>query len=159
MPVEGWHPVTVAWYWWQATWRTAWRPALVVVLLTGLLGAVSLAALAGARRTESAYGRYLQSIRASDVMVNIPSTDTTLITRVEHLPGVRSSASAMATMSDAGRTQLRKTSVAFVFQKYNLLPTLTARDNIAVAKDIAAATRSPIPTLKKCWSSWELRAA
>ena len=92
MPVEGWHPVTVAWYWWQATWRTAWRPALVVVLLTGLLGAVSLAALAGARRTESAYGRYLQSIRASDVMVNIPSTDTTLITRVEHLPGVRSSA-------------------------------------------------------------------
>ena len=66
----------MAWYWWRATWRTAWRPALVVVLLTGLLGAVSMAALAGARRTESAYGRYLQSVRASDVMVNIPSPDT-----------------------------------------------------------------------------------
>jgi len=85
-------PVTVAWYWWRATGRTMRRPALVVVLLTGLLGAVSMAALAGARRTESAYGRYLQSVRASDVMVNIPSTDTSLIAKVEHLPGVRSSA-------------------------------------------------------------------
>jgi hypothetical protein len=72
--------------------RTSWRPALVVIVLTGLLGAVSMAALAGARRTESAYGRYLQSIHASDVMVNIPSTDRSLIARVEHLPGVRSSA-------------------------------------------------------------------
>src|ERR1700722_11643710 len=84
--------MTVALYWWRATRRTAWRPALVVVLLTAVLGAVSLAALAGARRTESAYGRYLQSIHASDVMVNIPSTNTSLITQIEHLPGVRSSA-------------------------------------------------------------------
>ena len=40
-------------------------------------------------------------------------------------------------MSDAERTELRKTTVGFVFQKYNLLPTLTARDNIAIARDIA----------------------
>ena len=40
-------------------------------------------------------------------------------------------------MSEAERTQLRKTSVGFVFQKYNLLPTLTARDNIEIARDIA----------------------
>ena len=40
-------------------------------------------------------------------------------------------------MSDAERTELRKTSVGFVFQKYNLLPTLTARDNIEIARDIA----------------------
>src|ERR1700733_12006553 len=84
--------MTVALYWWRATWRTTWRPALVVILLTGVLGAVSMAALAGARRTESAYGRYLQAVRASDVMVNIPSGDTSLISRVERLPGVRSSA-------------------------------------------------------------------
>src|SRR5438477_8395511 len=43
----------------------------------------------------------------------------------------------LAKMSDAERTQMRKTVVGFVFQKYNLLPTLTAADNIAVAKDIA----------------------
>jgi putative ABC transport system ATP-binding protein len=55
----------------------------------------------------------------------------------------------LATMSDAGRTELRKTSVAFVFQKYNLLPTLTARDNIAVAKDIAGRGSKPDPGFEK----------
>lgn len=40
-------------------------------------------------------------------------------------------------MTDAQRTELRKTSVGFVFQKYNLLPTLTARDNIEIARYIA----------------------
>jgi putative ABC transport system ATP-binding protein len=40
-------------------------------------------------------------------------------------------------MSDAERTELRKSTVGFVFQKYNLLPTLTARDNIEIARDIA----------------------
>src|ERR1700761_437154 len=40
-------------------------------------------------------------------------------------------------MSDTERTELRKTTVGFVFQKYNLLPTLTARDNIEIARDIA----------------------
>jgi putative ABC transport system ATP-binding protein len=40
-------------------------------------------------------------------------------------------------MSDAERTRLRKEQVGFVFQKYNLLPTLTARDNIAIARHIA----------------------
>jgi putative ABC transport system ATP-binding protein len=40
-------------------------------------------------------------------------------------------------MTDRERTELRKTSVGFVFQKYNLLPTLTARDNIEIARDIA----------------------
>src|SRR6516225_5830923 len=40
-------------------------------------------------------------------------------------------------MSESGRTELRKKTVGFVFQKYNLLPTLTAADNIAIAKDIA----------------------
>jgi len=40
-------------------------------------------------------------------------------------------------MTDAQRTELRKTSVGFVFQKYNLLPTLSARDNIVIARHIA----------------------
>ena len=43
----------------------------------------------------------------------------------------------LAQMTDAGRTNMRKTKVGFVFQKYNLLPTLTARDNIAIARHIA----------------------
>jgi putative ABC transport system ATP-binding protein len=40
-------------------------------------------------------------------------------------------------MTDAERTNLRKSTVGFVFQKYNLLPTLTARDNIEIARHIA----------------------
>lgn len=40
-------------------------------------------------------------------------------------------------ISDAQRTELRKTTVGFVFQKYNLLPTLSARDNIEIARHIA----------------------
>jgi putative ABC transport system ATP-binding protein len=46
----------------------------------------------------------------------------------------------LAHMSEAERTNLRKTTVGFVFQKYNLLPTLTAADNIAIARDIAGKT-------------------
>jgi putative ABC transport system ATP-binding protein len=43
----------------------------------------------------------------------------------------------LSTMSDAERTNMRKRTVGFVFQKFNLLPNLTARDNIAVARHIA----------------------
>jgi putative ABC transport system ATP-binding protein len=43
----------------------------------------------------------------------------------------------LSAMTDAERTELRKSKVGFVFQKYNLLPTLTAADNIAIARDIA----------------------
>jgi putative ABC transport system ATP-binding protein len=42
----------------------------------------------------------------------------------------------LSSMTDAERTDLRKSKVGFVFQKYNLLPTLTAADNIAIARDI-----------------------
>ena len=37
-------------------------------------------------------------------------------------------------MTDADRTRLRRQKVGFVFQKYNLLPTLTAMDNILMAR-------------------------
>ena len=40
-------------------------------------------------------------------------------------------------LSDASRTRMRKSKIGFVFQKFNLLPTLDARSNIDVAIDIA----------------------
>jgi putative ABC transport system ATP-binding protein len=46
-------------------------------------------------------------------------------------------------ITDADRTNLRKTTVGFVFQKYNLLPTLTARDNIEIARNIAGNRNAP----------------
>jgi putative ABC transport system ATP-binding protein len=46
-----------------------------------------------------------------------------------------------ATLSDGERTRLRKSKIGFVFQKFNLLPTLSARANIEIAADIAAHSR------------------
>jgi putative ABC transport system ATP-binding protein len=39
----------------------------------------------------------------------------------------------VSTVGDSGRTELRRRYVSFVFQKFNLLPNLTARDNIRTA--------------------------
>jgi len=44
-----------------------------------------------------------------------------------------------ARLSDSERTRLRKSRIGFVFQKFNLLPTLDARSNIDIAIDIAGA--------------------
>ena len=49
-----------------------WRQVLALALLAGLLGGVALGAVAGARRTNAAYERYLTAINASDVGVNVP---------------------------------------------------------------------------------------
>jgi putative ABC transport system ATP-binding protein len=41
-----------------------------------------------------------------------------------------------STMGDADRTRFRRHKIGFVFQRFNLLPTLTARHNIAIAQHI-----------------------
>jgi putative ABC transport system ATP-binding protein len=43
----------------------------------------------------------------------------------------------IATLNDAGLTQLRRDHIGFVFQSFNLVPTLTARDNIVLPADLA----------------------
>jgi putative ABC transport system ATP-binding protein len=42
-----------------------------------------------------------------------------------------------ATLNDAERTRLRKQRIGFVFQKFNLLPTLSAMGNIEIAYDVS----------------------
>ncbi len=42
----------------------------------------------------------------------------------------------LSEMTDAERTKLRRSKIGFVFQRFNLLPTLTARGNIAIAQYI-----------------------
>jgi putative ABC transport system ATP-binding protein len=56
---------------------------------------------------------------------------------------VRVAGEDLAALTDAGRTRLRRGMVGFVFQKFNLLPNLTARDNIAVARFIAGKKGGP----------------
>lgn len=43
-----------------------------------------------------------------------------------------------ATLNDAERTKMRKSKIGFIFQKFNLLPTLTARANIEIAYEISS---------------------
>jgi putative ABC transport system ATP-binding protein len=42
-----------------------------------------------------------------------------------------------STLNDAERTRMRKTKIGFVFQRFNLLPTLTAIQNIEIAYEIS----------------------
>lgn len=82
--------MNAALYFWQATRLRSRRRVLVVALVCGLLGTVALGALAGARRTDSAYGRYLASINSSDVFVNVPGPLLASLRQIEHLPVVLS---------------------------------------------------------------------
>ena len=50
---------------------------------------------------------------------------------------VRIAGLALSELSDAERTELRKTTIGFVFQRFNLLQTLTADENIRIAQHIA----------------------
>jgi putative ABC transport system ATP-binding protein len=56
---------------------------------------------------------------------------------------VRVGGQDLTALTEAGRTALRRNSVGFVFQRFNLLPNLTARDNIAVARHIAGMPQKP----------------
>jgi len=53
----------------------------------------------------------------------------------------------LTTADDAARTAYRRDHVGFVFQFYNLLPALTAAENVAVVADIARAPMPPAEAL------------
>src|SRR3954454_20616723 len=48
----------------------------------------------------------------------------------------------LGTLSESGRTRLRREAIGFVFQHFNLIPTLTALENVEVAMAPIRATRS-----------------
>jgi len=55
----------------------------------------------------------------------------------------------LAGMTNAERTNLRKNTVGFVFQKYNLLPTLSAEDNIKIVEYIGGRSTTFTPQFQE----------
>ncbi len=58
----------------------------------------------------------------------------------------------LTTMTDAARTMLRRHKVGFVFQRFNLLPTLDAYHNIVLAQQYLRRRIRP-PPLRGCRES------
>jgi len=56
---------------------------------------------------------------------------------------VRYGGSPLDLDDDAATTRYRRTSVGFVFQFYNLIPSLTARENVALVTEIATNPMTP----------------
>jgi putative ABC transport system ATP-binding protein len=56
-------------------------------------------------------------------------------------PGLRIDGVDATTLSDSQRTRLRARSMGFVFQSFNLVPTLTAEENVALAAEYAGTPR------------------
>jgi putative ABC transport system ATP-binding protein len=50
----------------------------------------------------------------------------------------------LAAMGDAARTELRRRKIGFVFQRFNLFPTLTAEGNLKLAEQIHANGKPPM---------------
>jgi hypothetical protein len=84
----------IAWYRFRATLARQLTSYLTVVLLVGLIGGIGMAALAGARRTQSSYPQFLASTNPSDLtmavygVVTIGNKPTSLKGTIADLDGV-----------------------------------------------------------------------
>ena len=86
----------VAWYRLRASLHDRWATYLTIVLLVGVIGGLAMGAVAGARRSQSAFPDYLASSHASDLQLQIfnPASPSgglggaDLTQRFAHLPHV-----------------------------------------------------------------------
>jgi len=77
--------------------RTRWRSYAGVALLLGLTAGPALLALAGARRTASAYSRFLRSVDASTVSITFDGGfDPKAISTISAFPNVERSRTSVA---------------------------------------------------------------
>ena len=101
-------------------------------------GDVDVHALQGAN-LEVAKGEFVSVVGASgsgkSTLFNILGTLTPPTSGTVRIDG-----KDLKDLSNADRTKLRKNTVGFVFQKYNLLPTLSAEDNIRIVQFIGNGT-------------------
>jgi putative ABC transport system ATP-binding protein len=110
-------------------------------------GDVDVHALQGAN-LEVAKGEFVSIVGASgsgkSTLFNILGTLTSPTSGTVKIDG-----KDLKDLSNADRTKLRKNTVGFVFQKYNLLPTLTAEDNIRIVQFIGNGTTQFTPEFEE----------
>lgn len=85
--------VGAAWAWGRAEWRRRAAALVLLAVLIGLLAAATLTAVAGARRTETAYERFRDATRAWDARVQLDGSEDGLpepgdLAPLADLPGV-----------------------------------------------------------------------
>jgi len=89
--------LTVAWYRFRATFGRRWSGLLAVVLLTGLLGGLSMGGIAAARTTESSPADFAASTDTPDLFIldgfynpalGLDGYNPSLLHKIAHLPHV-----------------------------------------------------------------------
>ncbi|MCI3950240.1 MAG: hypothetical protein K0R11_2174, partial [Acidimicrobiales bacterium] len=79
-----------AWYRGRAELRRRWPALLVVGVLVGVVGGVTSAAVAGARRTASSYDRFRSETNADDAFLQATGIDERAVQEFLALPQVAS---------------------------------------------------------------------
>jgi hypothetical protein len=67
--------------------RARWKSIVALGLLAGIAGAVVLATVAGARRTDTAFTRMVRTTRTADVLVNPDFGNDSKLDVVAFVPG------------------------------------------------------------------------
>ena len=112
--------------------RRRWRRVVVLTLLVGVLGAVVLSTVAGARRSESALTRFQASSRAGDLELTVGDVTAAQLRAFEGVEGVESFA------------RLRAGAMIFprVPQLYAIASAVDTRFGTVVDRPGARATRT-----------------
>jgi hypothetical protein len=83
----------IAWYFLRHNFVRRWPTYLVIMLLVGMVGGLSIGSIVAARRTESSFNVFLKSTNPSDLSVLLPGPNLTVhlarLPLVRHVAGVQ----------------------------------------------------------------------
>jgi hypothetical protein len=136
----------VAWCRYRATFHRSWTTYLTVALLIGLVGGVSMASIAAARRTQSSYPTFMASTNPSALTMAVYSNANggqagpDLKSKIAKLPGVKHVGSLFSPpivpMSAQGAPRLN--TLGFVIAVGSTDGMLSKQDTLAITKGHAA---------------------